>query len=111
MSPDSLDIMEGLRLLIADAVRKELAKQGAAHGNDYLSIRHAATLADVAPGTVRRWIRERRLEPFGAGRNLRVRRTELDDFLARGGRRVKRVGESPEAKADREFKARFGGAP
>lgn len=102
--------MEGFRLLIADAVRKELAKQGAsvAQPGEYLSTRKAAAYANVATGTLRRWIRERRLTPYGAGRQLRVRRAELDAILAAGGRRVRRVDESPEAKAEREFKARFG---
>lgn len=102
--------MEGIRLLIADVVRAELAKQGArtATADEYLSTSKAARYANVAPGTLRRWIRLRRLEPFGAGRHLRVRRADLDRLLADGGRRVRRVEESPESKADREFKARFG---
>lgn len=104
------DLAEGLRLLIADAVRKELAKQArpSAADDDYLSTRNASAYANVAPGTLRRWIRERKLQPYGAGRHLRVRRAELDALLVAGGRRVRRVEETPEAKADREFKTRFG---
>lgn len=104
------DLTEGLRLLIADAVRRELAKQArpAAADDEYLSTARAAAYANVAPGTLRRWIRERKLEPYGAGRQLRVKRAELDALLVAGGRRVRRVEETPEAKADREFRTRFG---
>jgi excisionase family DNA binding protein len=97
---------------IAELVRAEVAGQVAAalagrSADEYLSVRRAAEIASVADDTIRRWIRERRLEPLGAGRHLRVRHAELDRLLADGGRRTRRTEESPEASA-RRYLARLG---
>ncbi len=98
---------------IAELVRSEVAGQVAAAlagrpaADELLSTAEAATHAKVADDTIRRWIRERRLEPLGAGRHLRVRRAELEQLLADGGRRKRRTEESPEASA-RRYLARLG---
>jgi excisionase family DNA binding protein len=69
----------------ADAIRRNGSAE-AMHADGYLSIAHAAAFADVAPGTLRRWIRSGRLPVRRAGRVYRIARAELEDFLQRQGR-------------------------
>lgn len=81
-----------LRHLVSDAVRSTLREELAALAPDhaavrnasdvYLSVAKAARVADVAPGTIRAWIRADRLAARRAGRVLRVSRAELERFLA-----------------------------
>ncbi|HTR56470.1 MAG TPA: helix-turn-helix domain-containing protein [Kofleriaceae bacterium] len=77
-----------VRRLVREAVRGELAAFAQLGGeprnaNDaYLSIAKAARVADVAPGTVRTWIRHGRLTSKRAGRVLRVSRSELERFMS-----------------------------
>lgn len=84
-----------LRSLVRDVVREELKlavgelARGTSAANDnagggYLSIGRAAKIADVAPNTVRTWIRRGKLAGHKAGRVYRVRRCDLDGFLASG---------------------------
>jgi excisionase family DNA binding protein len=97
--PGALD--ETLRAIIRDVVREEIRaalseravdmvrRNGAPeapHGDGYFSIARAAAFADVAPGTLRRWIRSGRLPVRRAGRVYRIARAELEDFLQRQGR-------------------------
>jgi excisionase family DNA binding protein len=109
----SLPSPEALARAIGDLVRAEVAAKVAealteqTMAAEYLSVRRAAEIASVADDTIRRWIRERRLEPLGAGRHLRVRRAELERLLVDGGRRQRRTEESPEASA-RRYLARLG---
>lgn len=83
---------EALRSLIRDEVRsavrdelrtalevRDLPRNGA---DTYLSVAKAARVADVAPGTIRAWIRAGRIEPRRAGRVLRVGRADLERFMA-----------------------------
>lgn len=79
--------LEGtLRSLIQDIVREEVSRamRGPAPQGEYLSTADAARLAAVTQGTVRRWIRARRLAGFGAGRELRVSRAELEQLMKCG---------------------------
>ena len=77
-----------VRRLVREAVREELLAFGGvaeAHRNAddaYLSVTKAARVADVAPGTIRAWIRAGRLTSKRAGRVLRVTRSELERFMA-----------------------------
>ena len=79
---------ELMRDVVRDEVRSALAesrpRQAAttAPGEPYLSVANAAKLADLAPNTIRTWIRDGRLPAHRAGRVLRVRRSELESFLA-----------------------------
>lgn len=68
--------------------------------DSYLSTVHAAELADVAPGTIRRWIREGRLVGHRAGRKVCVRRSELEQLL-RSDRGAGNM--TPEQLAARDF--------
>lgn len=92
---------ETLRSIVRDVVREEVraalseraadvtrrnGSAAATHGDGYLSISRAAVFADVAPGTLRRWIRSGRLPVRRAGRVYRIARAELEDFLQRQGR-------------------------
>lgn len=90
----SLDV-EALRALIRDAVREALSSSPRADG--YESVTEAAKRADVSPGTIRAWIKAGKLARYGAGRCLRVKRSELDTLLAS-------PAESPEALARARFK-------
>ena len=112
-------LREALRDLVREevavAVRAALAGDGGAQSSrtEYLSTADAARLAAVAQGTVRRWVREGRIEACGAGREIRLRRADVE-ALMRGGRRRgtgasgygRRVAESigtPEALASADF--------
>lgn len=49
--------------------------------DDYLSTDEAAELAHVTPGTIRRWVRSKRLRRYNAGSHIRVHREDLERFL------------------------------
>lgn len=70
--------------LMEQHARSNLRQRSTSDG--YFSIAKAAEFADVAPGTLRRWIRSGRLPTLRAGRVYRIARGELVDFLAREGR-------------------------
>ena len=78
-----------VRQLVREAVQEAFRNQTAADSlqprnsaDRYLSVAKAANVADVAPGTIRAWIRSGRLEARRAGRVLRVSRAELERFMA-----------------------------
>lgn len=84
---------ESFRQLVRDTVREVLREElaSSAHRNagpaigaedGYLSVAKAARVADVAPGTIRAWIRAGRLTAQRAGRVLRISRGELARFMA-----------------------------
>jgi len=83
------ELETGLRGLLAELVRDEVRRQLAAatKPDEYLSTDAAAKVADVAGGTIRRWIREGKLVGHRAGRHVRVRRADLERLLREGGRR------------------------
>lgn len=78
----------GLRELIMDLVRDEVRRVLAetTQPDEFLTTADAAKVAKVAQGTVRRWIRDGRLAPHHAGRELRVRRSDLDALMHDHGR-------------------------
>lgn len=78
-----------VRELVRDAVAEALREQAVREspplrnsGEVYISVAKAARTVDVAPGTVRAWIRSGRLEAKRAGRVLRISRAELERFIA-----------------------------
>ena len=79
-----------LREIITEIVRAEIAK--ATMPTEYLTTRAAAQLAKVAEETIRRWIREGKLEVFRAGRVVRVLRADLEGLM-RGGSAREETGE------------------
>jgi len=89
--------------MIADVargvVREELDKR--VPMPELLTTRAAATVAGVAQGTIRRWIREGRLVGHRAGRVVRVQRSELDRLL--NGPPSPDAELTPEQRARRDF--------
>lgn len=67
---------------VRTAVREAMADIRPIVSGDYLTPIEAGRIADVHPETIRQWIREGRLPRHMAGREYRVRRDELDAFLA-----------------------------
>ncbi len=99
------DAMASLARAIAELVRVEVDAQVAAALADrpavaeLLSTGEAARYAKVTPRSIRRWLDQGKLRALHAGRELRIRRADLD-ALMRGGRRRKPAPElSPEALA------------
>lgn len=82
------DLERSLRDLIAGLVREEVrrALSEATQPDEFLTTARAAEVAKVAQGTIRRWIRDGRLTPHHAGRELRVRRSDLDALMHDHGR-------------------------
>jgi excisionase family DNA binding protein len=93
-----------LRTMIVQIVRDEMARAAAsaAPRDEYLSPRAAGAVAQVAAGTVRRWVREGKLAGHHAGRVLRVRRADLEALLRRP-RAISVDHVEPEALARRLF--------
>ena len=93
--------MTDIETQIRSIVRDELARAKAeAAPAEFLSARDAAGLIGVAEGTIRRWIREGKIDRHNAGRRVRVLRADLERLLRSG---TSANDDSPEARADREF--------
>ncbi len=75
-------VREELHAALQAQARRNAPGEADDEGEGYMSLAQAARLAAVAPGTIRRWIRERRLKASRAGRVFRIRRRELERFLA-----------------------------
>lgn len=82
------DLERGLRDLIAGLVCEEVRRALAdvAQPDEFLTTAHAAEVAKVAQGTIRRWIRAGRLTSQRAGRELRVLRSDLAALMHEHGR-------------------------
>ena len=100
--------MANLASAIRHLVQAEVAAQVAAvlaersAVAEVLSTAEAARYAKVSPRSIRRWLDEGKLRALYAGRELRIRRADLDELM-RGGRR-RRVAElTPEQLAERDF--------
>lgn len=94
-----------LRGLIEEAVRKVLREERAgAPAGEYLSVADAARAAAVTPPTIRDWIRAGRLARYHAGRELRVRRDDLERLL--GAPAPAPSGTTPEQAAVLHFRSR-----
>lgn len=87
-------ITEGLRSLVSGLVRDEVkrALADATKPDEHLSTKAAAKYAGVHVDTVRRWIREGKIESHRAGRAVRVRRTDLEALLAAEPAPIVRTG-------------------
>jgi excisionase family DNA binding protein len=49
----------------------------------YLTIEEAAALIKIKPATLRLWLREGRMKGYRAGARWRIRREDLEAYLAR----------------------------
>lgn len=81
----------GLREMVRELLREELGKAVATvtpRTDEYLSTHSAASMAGVTDGTIRRWVREGRLQRHGKPpRILRVLRSDVETLLRTGGHR------------------------
>lgn len=75
------DLESSLREIVRAVVLEELSRVSTPAVVEYLSTNAAASYADVAAGTIRRWVREGKLYEHRAGRRVRVRRADLDRLL------------------------------
>jgi excisionase family DNA binding protein len=86
--------------VIRDEVRRAVADVN--RPDEYLSPERAAAMADVTPGTIRRWVRTGKLTRYGEGKRIvRISRAELEKRLQVGG--AKNDEMSPEQLAEKRF--------
>jgi excisionase family DNA binding protein len=102
---DESVLREIIRDEVRTVIRQEMGNKPAAAG-DYVSVAEAAQIASVQGQTIRSWIRSGDLTGYKAGRVLRVRRTELEAFLAGGSPSSRTTELSPEQLADQRFQER-----
>jgi excisionase family DNA binding protein len=102
---DETALRDIIRDEVRTAIRQELGKKPVTAG-DYVSVVEAANIASVQGQTIRAWIRSGRLTEYKAGRVLRVRRSELETFLAAAPRPATASDLSPEDLADMRFRER-----
>lgn len=77
----TVEAIESIRMELA-----ELRRQPVAQDEPFLTVAQAATLAAVHASTIRKWVRARHLGRYPPeGRVYRIRRDELEVFLASGG--------------------------
>ena len=102
-SQEPFGLDAALRPVIAEIVRDEVAKAVAeiSRHDEYLSPAAAASVASVAPGTIRRWIRDGKIDSHHAGRNVRVSRKDLLAFMR--GERKSDPTMTPEQLAARDY--------
>ena len=70
--------------------------------NELLSTAEAARYAKVTSRSIRRWLDEGKLRALHAGRERRIRRSELDELM-RAGHRRNATELTPEQLAARDF--------
>jgi excisionase family DNA binding protein len=99
------ELREIIRDEVRTTIRQELGKQPASAG-EFVSVAKAAQIAAVSTQTIRAWVRAGRLMEYKAGRVLRVRRSDLEAFLATGPTPSASARLSPEDLADRRFRER-----
>ncbi len=90
-----------LRPIVDKLVEEKLAKLTKVE--EYLTAQDAAQLADVNPGTIRRWVREGKLTEHRAGAHVRVSRADLERMLRTGTRRVANAELTVEERVRRKF--------
>jgi excisionase family DNA binding protein len=89
-APEPMTVDQAIRAAVRDAITDELRKavkpvvqeKPVAVASEYLSADQAAAVAGVRAATVREWISQGKLQGHRAGRLLRIRRDELERFLA-----------------------------
>jgi excisionase family DNA binding protein len=64
-----------------EAKKMKQEKPDSVYGH-YLNVEHAASLPDVSPGTIRKWIEERRIRFYRFGGVMRIRESDLLAFAA-----------------------------
>lgn len=73
-----------LESVVRNVVREELRTAlGASKPSEYLSLRDAAVRAGVSAATVRRWVKDGKVQRFGEGRIVRVRWADVEAALSK----------------------------
>lgn len=85
--------------IMAALKRLEAQNRTSNAGDEYLSVRKAAQVAEVHPDTIRTWVKAGRLANHRAGRELRIRRDELHRFLESDDVQKNRLTPEEEAAA------------
>ena len=75
-------LMAAIATCVRGVVREELARRPT-FADQYISVKAAARRIDVAPATIRDWINRGMLGRYHAGRELRVKVSELEALVAR----------------------------
>jgi excisionase family DNA binding protein len=97
--------LDGFHELIRELIRQEVRIALAAARpapDEYFTTAEAARHAKVAPRSIRRWLHQGKLRALHAGRELRIRRADLDELM-RSGRRGNASELTPEQLAERDF--------
>ena len=77
-------VVAAIRRLPADAARQLAQELSAAAASEWLLTEDAAAIARVSPSTIRWWVQTGQVSAKRAGRRLRIRRVDLDNFLSGG---------------------------
>jgi excisionase family DNA binding protein len=99
---NEIELRDLIRDEVRSAIRQEMGKKPAAAG-EFVSVAEAAGIASVTTQTIRAWLRADRLTEYKAGRVLRVRRSELEEFLVKGATPDAATNMSPEALDQRQL--------
>jgi len=89
--------LEKLREMIREVVREEIAAIAATKPGEYITTSEAADEWSLHPGSIRRWIRQGRLPACRTGRQIRIKRADLEALVNGQGR----VDDAVDALADR----------
>ncbi len=95
-----MGIEDVFKALVKQAVRDELATLATSPADEYLTTDAAAKIANVIPGTIRRWVKNGKLREQRAGRVIRVSRADLTRMMNSG--RARNDSSNPEAIARRK---------
>lgn len=91
-------IKDALTAFIDERIATAIAKLAKPANDEYLTTSAAAVIARVTPGTIRRWVRNKRITKHAAGGRVRISRAELERYLSGAP-----ANESPSDKARRRF--------
>ena len=91
-------VKDALARFVDERIALALSKATKPANDEYLSTREAAEIAHVTPGTIRRWLRAKRITKHVAGTRVRIRRAELERYLSGSP-----MNETPTEKARRRF--------
>lgn len=100
-----MPVLDGFHELIRELIRQEVRialAEARPAPDEYFTTAEAARYAKVAPRSIRRWLDQGKLRALHAGRELRIRRADLDELM-RSGRRGNASELTPEQLAERDF--------
>lgn len=89
-------VKQALAAFIDERIAAALTRATKPANDEYIATDVAAKIAGVTTGTIRRWLRDKKLRRYGQSQRHRVSRDELERYL--GG-----MKDTPEDKAKRRF--------